>query len=64
MGKQLTVGDKVTCRYFNKPDGKFYGDYFSVVLLAIDRAHDMYEVRRENGYIINVHRKEILRRIK
>lgn len=35
MGRPLAVGDKVQCRLFNTPEGKFYGESWVGEILDI-----------------------------
>lgn len=35
MTKKLSVGDKVLCRFFNTPEGKFYGDTFIAKIIKV-----------------------------
>lgn len=69
--RKLSVGDKVSCQYYNTPDRRFYGEFFEAEVLRVpDEAWVIkpkrdYLVRRlDNGIEITLHRKEIKRRIK
>lgn len=69
MSAKLNINDKVLCRLYNTPDGKFYGDYFTAVITAIPtdkstaNARDYEVLRRDTGRRMTLHRKEIKRRI-
>lgn len=43
MTRKLSVGDKVICRLYNTPEGKFYGESWIGEILEIDQeAADYY----------------------
>lgn len=75
MSKQLSVGNKVLCRFFNTPDKRFYGDYLVATIIEIDTDHQFsyyWGPKKEVGYLVKfdedrpnlwLHRKEIKRRI-
>jgi len=67
MARKLSVGDKVLCRYFNQPTGKFYGDTFTGTITNIHSSkfdsRDFTIKRDDMDYIVTVWRKEIKRRI-
>jgi hypothetical protein len=63
--KMIKPGDYVLCRFFNKPDNRFYGDYFRAKVLEVikpytyaSHANAKFLVDK-NGYKIVLHRKEI-----
>lgn len=66
MAKPLSVGDTVQCRFFNTPDGRFYGPYFVGKITKINQTNDHpYFVESESRPLgVWLHRKEIKRRIK
>ena len=33
--KNIVVGDKLICRYYNEQDGRYYGSFFDVSVLAV-----------------------------
>jgi hypothetical protein len=61
----LKIGDKVLCRYYNTPDRKFYGDYFTGIIESIEKnnvGEKFYFVNKELSgiyYQLGLHRKEI-----
>jgi hypothetical protein len=60
---KLRVGSKVSCRFYNTPDKKFYGDFFEGEIIKIrlgDNQEKLYTIRREYG-IVDLYRKEIKR---
>lgn len=68
MAKPLAVGDKVSCRLYNTPDGKFYGESWASEILEI-----VWALAGNKLYLVNkdghpkgtwLKHKEILRRIK
>jgi hypothetical protein len=64
MAETLGEGARVLCRYFNTPEGRFYGPYFEAVITEIVPEHKRpYIVRRDNGLTTGLQRKEIKRRL-
>lgn len=64
MARKLGIGDKVACRFFNTPEGRFYGETFTGVIVDVLPEHRRpYVVRRDNGLTTGLQRKEILRRL-
>jgi hypothetical protein len=73
MTRQLSVGDTVICRFFNTPDGTFYGDEWEAIILEINHNHTVvsifgdipapYKMGRKNLGDIWLKREEILRRV-
>jgi hypothetical protein len=66
VGRKLQVGDLVECRFFNRPDNKFYGQLWTGELVAISDERGFsthvkpYIVERDSGLpSIALHRKEI-----
>jgi hypothetical protein len=57
--KVLKIGSIVQCRYFNACDNKFYGEYFEAEVISQNT--NKWTVKRSDGYIIELHRKEIKR---
>jgi len=63
----LKIGDKVLCRFYNTPDHKFYGDYFTGIIEDIftnNTGEKIYFVNKEQPgvhYQVGLHRKEIKR---
>jgi hypothetical protein len=61
--KNIKVGDKVICQYYNSADKRFYGSFFNVSVMAI--GVDTYTPIRdfvgvlEDGSIGTFWRKEI-----
>jgi len=63
----LKIGDKVLCRYFNTPDHKFYGDYFTGIVENMGKnniGEKWYEISKEVGVTTVLHRKEIKKILK
>jgi hypothetical protein len=64
----LKIGNKVLCRFYNTPDHKFYGDYFTGIILDIDKnekLEKMYYVKKDKDeYYVGLHRKEIKKILK
>lgn len=61
---KLKVGDKVQFRFFNTPEGKFYGEVREGMIIGVpNNKNDKYEVAYMNGNFTWLARKEILRRI-
>ena len=70
------IGDKVQCRFFNTPDGKFYGDFMTGEILEIGDHYFRYATEgiTEKAYLVRfkhqphmpiwLHRKEIKRVLK
>jgi len=63
---KLNPGVKVLCRYFNTPDNKFYGEYFTAEFIKKQNKlnpeylpYHPYVVKNENGSITTLDRKEI-----
>lgn len=63
---KLKVGSKVKCQYFNTPDNRFYGNFFTGEILSIVREKSYYTPpkqfvlkRDDDSRIITVARKEI-----
>ena len=52
----MKTGDKVQCRLFNTPEGKFYGDYWVGILLDIQER----TVHSELWYVNGTKRTEYL----
>ena len=66
MARKLEVGDTVQCRYYNSVDKKFYGATFVAEIVKIQPEYEeiKYVVRRIwDGYIVALHRKELIRRV-
>ena len=67
MAKELSIGDKVLCRYFNKPEGKFYGETFIAEIIKVHKSfiepREFTVKRGATGLVITLWRKEIKRRI-
>jgi len=70
MARPLAVGDKVVYRLFNSISGRSYGPLDTGVIVKIAPGERewqsdeiMYTVRRPNGPQIELHRKEIKRRL-
>ena len=73
MSKKLQAGDKVLCRYYNMPDGCFYGVPFRATIVRKQTGLEIFEsvhpvrefvvTRESDGAQISVWRKEILHRI-
>ena len=67
--KKLTVGDVVQCRYFNTPDGRFFGEIFTAEIISLNARYewtpprDYVVMRLDDNRTVTVDRKEILRRI-
>ena len=57
--KTLKIGSIVQCRYFNTPENKFYGDLFEAKV--INKSVQKWTVKRFDGYVVALHRKEIKR---
>lgn len=70
MARPLAVGDKVVYRLFNLISGRSYGPLGIGVIMKIAPGERewqsdeiMYTVRRSNGSQIELHHKEIKRRL-
>lgn len=71
---KLQIGDRVQCRYFNSPEGKFYGDYWIGTIIDIQMRpfsaiypylEQQYFVKEDSGIAsLWLHRKEIKRKVK
>lgn len=65
MAKRIKVGSKVLCRYYNTPEGKFYGHKWQgkvLEILGTGRAADKkYKVICSNFPPVVLQRKEIQR---
>ncbi len=69
---KLQIGDKVQCRLYNAPEGKFYGESWIGKIVYIfgltgDKAKDKtYAVTKRHATPSGfpLHRKEIIRRVK
>ena len=65
--KQLKIGSEILYRYFNKPEGKFYGKIRKGIVIDIFISHNgekLFAVKRQIGetnifVTTNLHRKEI-----
>ena len=61
--KNIKVGDKVICQYYNAADKRYYGEFFNVSVMAI--GVDAYIPVRDfvgvldDGRIVTLWRKEI-----
>ena len=65
----IKVGSKVSCRLFNWPEGKFYGERFDGEVICIDFEKDSnnsrltvdkpYLIRRKESFDIWMNKKEI-----
>lgn len=57
---RLHVGDKITYRLYNTPEGRYYGDQVKATVIAIHAKQEKpIEVREVGGRTIRLHRKEI-----
>jgi hypothetical protein len=70
MANKIGVGDRVQCRFYNTPDGEFYGKYMVGDILEINENHFQYMSDRR-GFLVKINgrpspvwllRKEIRRR--
>lgn len=63
----LRVNDRVICRFYNTPEGKFYGDEFEATIREIKQVDypkiKQFLVECEKHPEIWLHRKEIKRKI-
>jgi hypothetical protein len=57
--KTLKIGSIVQCRYFNTPENKFYGELFESEVIG--KNANKWTVKRSDGYVVSLHRKEIKR---
>lgn len=61
--KNIKVGDKVICQYYNATDERYYGEFFNVSVMAI--GVDTYTPVRDfvgvldDGRMVTLWRKEI-----
>jgi len=46
MAKQLKVGDIVVFRYYNNPEGKFYGGYKTGTIVEIDETAKYSNIKK------------------
>ena len=66
---RLKIGSKVLCRYFNTPENRFYGEYFTAEIIKIniktrkslaDNVTDIptgiktFTVKHNNGFMIDL----------
>jgi len=66
MGRKLEAGDTVLCKYFNTPEGKFYGELFRGIIVEVHpQGYDepSFTIKKDNGIYVKMARKEIKRRI-
>lgn len=60
----IHIGDKVKCRFYNKQENKFYGDYFTGEVIAKETHREKrkpYLIKRDNNLPdIYLHRNEII----
>lgn len=63
--KPYSVGDKVRFRFYNKPEGKFYGEIRTGVIKEIGNKGDnrVFFIELESGYVCAVALKEMRGRI-
>lgn len=68
MGKKLSVGDTVLCRYYQFPEKRFYGKFFQGVIIEINSGvggeHTYRVAKIDNKMTVVIWRKEIIRRVK
>lgn len=71
MSAKLKVGDTVICKYYNTPDKRFYGETFQAVIIEnrqgaypYNPPRDYAVQRADDGRIVTLDRREILKRIK
>jgi hypothetical protein len=64
--KTLKIGSVIECRYFNTPDNRFYGEYFTAEFMKKQDSlnpeylpYRPYVVKKNDGSIITLNRKEI-----
>jgi len=64
----MKTGDKVLCRFYNTPEGKFYGEYWEGEVIAVLSGDKPFLVSQKarNPLLpdIRLHRKEIRRILK
>ncbi len=54
------VGDRVVCRLYNTPEGKFYGESWNGKIVSVDKnSSKPYVVTRPSFPDIALHRKEV-----
>ena len=72
--RELKIGNKVLCRYFNSMDKTYNTESFEGIIIAINHnvksanpayygeLETMYEVKRLDSYgdVVNLHQKEII----
>jgi hypothetical protein len=70
MGRRLDVGDTVLCRFFNTPEGRFYGETFEAEITRIGELGELYGPgpwytvqQLRGGFTFNLRRREIKRRL-
>lgn len=68
--KRLEVGSRVSCRYFNVPEDRFYGDHFTATVTALRKSttflgnpvhYKTVRVKRDDGFELWLWRKEVKR---
>lgn len=58
MSRKLAIGDGVVCRFYNTPEGKFYGDYWQGIIINIsplkpgDNLYDYNNLRDQKKYSV------------
>ena len=64
----MKMGDKVLCRFYNTPEGKFYGDYWEGTIVAVLSGESKPGLVSRMGLPglpeMRLHRKEIRRILK
>lgn len=61
-GERINVGDRVLCRYFNKPENKFYGPRWLGIIVAVNKDipdNRDYTVKKDSGPTVTLWHKEI-----
>ena len=64
--RELNVGDKVVCRYFNKPEGVFYGGTFTGTIIKknnLGRNARDFTILKEDKSTCNMWKREVLFRV-
>ena len=62
----MKIGDKVLCRFYNTPEGKFYGEYWEGKIVAVLSGDKPFLVSPKSIILpdVRLHRKEIRRILK